>query len=387
MTQRLRRWLRVVLPIDQLAYLVLFALLLLIAIQSIRGFGPADKPATWQILIVLGTTLLYAAFRCVYFHPVENRRYGNWLMDSPWRYPKLLPLGPLHLVWQDVVLVAIWSALLPAEMFTRWTVPIMLLLAYCFGIGFTLCRMGIYRPVYVMGFFLGAFILALPSAIWCMVAALAIYAPAYWGIQLLLKRLSDGEAIPQYIGLGLPTGHIEPLLGWPVPPVPTERYRWSITQADAIQFAAFVGWLFFCIAWQGQDATGVEDGLRNTLGLITVLAVLARVLNYVVGYLPPVSFLGRILTWRWIIPGYDKVLVAPLAALIAAGVLPMAVNAIGLPSIVAYPLAAGVVVWLTLALPPSRSDWQLTGRHRIAYRLRAAYYQKSAASRMIPRTN
>jgi hypothetical protein len=386
MIQNLRRWIRVVLPVDQLAYLVLGILLSMIAFQSVRSLGPVDKPATWQIFIVLGSTLLYAVFRCIYFHPVENRQYGNWLADSPWRHPQPLPLGPLHLVWQDVVLVSIWSALLPAEMFTRWTVPFLFLLAYCLGIGLTLCRMGVYRPVYVMGLFLGAFVLALPSAIGCMAAALAIYASAYWGIQLL-GELSDGGEIPQNIGFGLPTGDTEPLLGWPAPPACTERYAWNITHSNAIQFAAVVGWLFFCVAWQGRDITGIEEGLQNTLGLITVLAVVVRTLIYVVGYLPPISLLGRVFTWRWIIPGYDKVLVAPLVTLVAAGILPMAGNAVGLPNVFAYPVAASVVVWLALALPPTRRDWQLTGQHRIAYRWRAAYYQRSAASRMIPRTN
>ncbi len=168
MIQHLRRRLRVVLPIDQLAYLVLVVLLVLAAIQYVRGLGPADKPATWQIFMVLGTTLLYAAFRCIYFHPVENRRYGSWLADTPWRHPQPLPLGPLHLVWQDAVLVLVWSELLPTDTFSRWTVPILFLLTYCFGMGFTFCRMGIKLPVFVMGLFSGAFVLVLPNATWCM---------------------------------------------------------------------------------------------------------------------------------------------------------------------------------------------------------------------------
>ncbi len=102
--------------------------------------------------------------------------------------------------------------------------------------------------------------------------------------------------------------------------------------------------------------------------------------------MPPISLLGRIATGRLIIPGYDMALLAPLAPILAAGVLPDAATAVGIPMVIGYPVAAGVVIWLALALPPRRTDWQLTGHHRIAYRLRAAYYEKTAASKMIPRS-
>jgi hypothetical protein len=105
MIRRFRRWLRVVLPIDQLAYIVLAVLLALTSVRLIRDRGPDDELAIWQIYVVYGSTILYAAFRAIYFHPVENRRYGNWLADSPWKYPQPLPLGPLQLVWQDALLI------------------------------------------------------------------------------------------------------------------------------------------------------------------------------------------------------------------------------------------------------------------------------------------
>jgi hypothetical protein len=271
-------------------------------------------------------------------------------------------------------------------MMSPWSVPILFLLTYCFGLGYNFCRMRIYQPVFIMGLMVGGFILALPDAMWCTAVALAIYGVAYWGIQLLLARLSNAEEIPPHPGWGLPTEKVEPLLGWPAPPEQTERFRWSISQSDAFQLAVVVGWLFFCVAWQTRDANHVEQGLQNALGLITAVAIAGRILVYIVGYVPPISLLGRIITGRWIVPGYDIVFIAPLVAVLAAVLLPEAAIAVGLSKIVTYAATTGVVAWLTLTLPPRRTDWQLTGHHRIAYRLRPAIYEKTAASKMIPRT-
>src|ERR1043166_456619 len=78
--------------------------------------------------IILGSaTASYALFRLGRFHPACNHGYAAWLKSSPWTPDKPLPFGPLHLVWQDFVvisaitLVAIWpshaDAALPAMVF------------------------------------------------------------------------------------------------------------------------------------------------------------------------------------------------------------------------------------------------------------------------------
>ena len=69
----------------------------------------------------------YAVYRLVRFHPVCNRGYRAWMTLSPWTADKPLPLGPVHLVWQDAIVIgalttiAGWHAhvnpLLPAGVF------------------------------------------------------------------------------------------------------------------------------------------------------------------------------------------------------------------------------------------------------------------------------
>src|SRR6266487_2602254 len=54
---------------------------------------------------------VYALYRLWRFHPACNQPYAAWLKLSPWTADKPLPLGPIHLVWQDAVVVGALTAL------------------------------------------------------------------------------------------------------------------------------------------------------------------------------------------------------------------------------------------------------------------------------------
>jgi hypothetical protein len=90
-----------------------------------------------------------------------------------------------------------------------------------------------------------------------------------------------------------------------------------------------------------------------------------RLLIYLNGYAPPISFRGRIVTGRWIIPGYDQVFVAPLLALIAGSWLPKVLINRGFGFVEANTISLIWVYFLILILGPSLKTWRLTGNHRI----------------------
>ena len=50
---------------------------------------------------------MYAFYRVWTFHPALRPGYCQWLCGTPWTSRKALPLGPVHLVWQDLLLLAI----------------------------------------------------------------------------------------------------------------------------------------------------------------------------------------------------------------------------------------------------------------------------------------
>jgi hypothetical protein len=91
-----------------------------------------------------------------------------------------------------------------------------------------------------------------------------------------------------------------------------------------------------------------------------------RGLIYTAVYHSPISLRGRIWTLRPIIPGYDYVLIAPLAMVITSIALPLALLAMGSPPDLAFALAAFAVILIGLAAPPTRFHWQLTGSHSIS---------------------
>jgi hypothetical protein len=94
--------------------------------------------------------------------------------------------------------------------------------------------------------------------------------------------------------------------------------------------------------------------------------VTIRIGVYMVNYWPPISFVARILTLRWIIPGYDRIFVAPWIALLVGVMLPVALSAAGLEPHIAAPVSASCVLWLVLSLGPTLESWRFTGSFRLA---------------------
>jgi hypothetical protein len=76
--------------------------------------------------------------------------------------------------------------------------------------------------------------------------------------------------------------------------------------------------------------------------------------------------MGRIFTLRWIVPGYDQALVGPLIAGVLAIGMPWLLSPVDLPISASLGLSLSVVLFVSLAAPPSLARWHLTGSHRIA---------------------
>ena len=133
MFRRFRAWLRVVLPAENALFGALILTLAPVLYAGIRSRLGADTD--WEeglpTLVPLLSAVIYGVFRAVYFNPMEHRAYGAWLSESPWQFPRPLPLGPLHLVWQDLFIVGLLTAIFPHDFLTRLNVPTIFLLAYC----------------------------------------------------------------------------------------------------------------------------------------------------------------------------------------------------------------------------------------------------------------
>jgi hypothetical protein len=105
--------------------------------------------------------------------------------------------------------------------------------------------------------------------------------------------------------------------------------------------------------------------LLAALFCVAGVAPFVRVVIHCDGYAPPISFLGRLATGRWIIPCYDQVFAAPLLAAATGYALGTLSAYLGLDPLFSHPVVVAVVLFICLGLGPSLTDWRLTGEHRL----------------------
>src|SRR5205807_2369048 len=84
---------------------------------------------------------------------------------------------------------------------------------------------------------------------------------------------------------------------------------------------------------------------------VGALCAFFRAFAYLARTRPPISWRGRLVKGRWIIPGYDRVWVAPLMVAAISAVLAQWLDRSGLPIPVWAGVFTTVVLTLTLVLP------------------------------------
>ena len=104
---------------------------------------------------------------------------------------------------------------------------------------------------------------------------------------------------------------------------------------------------------------------NNLLVVVVTFCSVSRAFVYCWGYLPPLNLFGRLVRFRWIIPGYDQVIVAPLGAVLVAYFLPRWLHEIESPVEFLVPLTVTVCALILINVGPSIDRWQLTGNHRV----------------------
>ena len=320
---------------------------------------------------------LYGLYRAVAFHPLRRPEYMKWLASSPWRESLPLPLGPIHIVPQDaVVLLAAELLILRGPEFglvapiLAFFVPYLLLLSLLLAA----TGQGSYRWWILFGLGLVVRLCNWPTA--GLGVALALYAIAYQGLRCSLSKFpwqdEDGldyarkalKGFPQFTQpASQPTTSCTP--GWPfnrlqpVNPKPQVSYGW------AFLLSLLVAWYLHVIATIAPPGD-IDEMLAMMYGFTTLLMPFMRIVVYCVGHRPPISLLGRIVTMRWIIPGYDQVFVGPICAMAAGLLSNVGLGLAGLPTSVAIPVGIFATVFLTLTMGPTLGAWQLTGTHRLS---------------------
>jgi hypothetical protein len=338
--------------------------------RFIVGAPAADHPVG-ELLVHLAT-ILYAIHRVVSFHPALNTEYRNWLKTTPWtsRYP--LPVGPVQLVAQDVLVIGALAALAwarhpeisPPHLILRFLFVYELLLA------FTFCVLHMVWFAYAIVFGLGLIVLFWPTPQIALAVAAAFYLVAFVGLRRALDNFESWELdwISEQTTLVMGQDALDRvrknILGWPFDIIRPRDVAVSIAYRDGLMLSLLLGWWMYVILQRVNPQA--RFGANFILVFIAQFAVAGRIGTYCWGYAPPISLWGRIFTLRWIIPGYDYVFLAPL---LAAGVTGAGISVQTLwkaPVEFAAPATLALLFIVTLTSAPTLDRWRLTGKHRLS---------------------
>jgi hypothetical protein len=143
--------------------------------------------------------------------------------------------------------------------------------------------------------------------------------------------------------------------------------------------AALAAWwvyVFGCKLWAAalannhltmrEQRENVSIGLTVVLMIGAIIMATVRITLYRISErFPPISLWGRIRTFRWIIPGFDRIFVAPVVIIVTALAAPRTLLDWGYNPPLAHSISAGLAVAVALLVGPTTKQWTLTGSYRI----------------------
>ncbi len=381
----MNRWLRVVMPPSWAVFIALTVYLgmdaIVLAIEWNLGVPFYSLVDEWVFIGVMASfAFLYAVFRVAAFHPAFRPSYCDWLSATPWTSAKTLPLGPVHLVLQDVLLLSVAVGLCwPRAGIEALAVLQVFLGCYLALLGLAHVGTGEKLWAYLVAFGLGFMVFFALSALFYVVAG-AVYVVALLGLRASLARFPWYE-VPrlQYMHwfmININKTRRSETLGWPFSRLgPGLAKELQMTHGDAFLTALLAGWMVFAV----NSHLNTDAMIFNAANMFFFmqLAVVVRLLVYCSGYAPPLSLRGRLAHGRPIIPGYDKVFIAPLLTVAVFLIAVSLSEWTSVPELVALPIGLTAAWWINFGMGPGLDSWRLTGNHRIVKGLLMGLGQQS----------
>ncbi|HEY2253826.1 MAG TPA: hypothetical protein VGH74_22280 [Planctomycetaceae bacterium] len=369
----MRTWLRVTLPIG---WAVGVFVLLYMGYEAFHLYfvGPQADRRVSDFLIELAV-LIYGIGRAFGFHPAFNPDYYKWLTASPWTNRKPLPAGPVHLVFQDVVLLAILAGVAwlrhPAI-----SLPLLVtkfLMSYEFGLCMSFRILSRPWSAYAIAFGFGLVVLIWPWPLLALAVAAAIYVVSLAGLILSLNDFENWDLShiegSQFITLSQQKAidrMRQNILGWPFDCIRPTDVAPSMSYVNGTMLSLLLGWWTFVLLARLPELPHPELWGTLLLGYFSLGVISVRLARYCWGYAPPISLWGRIFTLRWIIPGYDQVFLTPITILVATVSGGYLIGQFPEFIILIVPGAVFVIFFCALNLGPSLKRWRLTGNHRLS---------------------
>ena len=332
-------------------------------------------------LMLIGAAVWYALYRIWRFHPACNPAYAAWLTLSPWTADKSLPLGPVHPVWQDGLVLAALAAF--ARLRTGLD-PMLLLfgfgLAYLIAMTLVLAITRRWRSSLVLGFLWPALVLPTIRGLPEQAAIMAAIVLFIWhGHRESLRAFPWGYLTglgqplnPQPRSLlhaqielripGLSSAMLDTssrAVGWPYLALTPKVQHPAVSSLTSCWLALLFGWWTFCLC-AFLEIT-VPPGLLLTL---FICAAAIRLLIYCGTVTPPFNVWGRLTSGRLIIPGFDRVFLTPLAVIVLGIVGGALLPRDGAWANRSTAFLVTVLWFVLLAGGPTLQNWFLTGHHR-----------------------
>ncbi len=346
---------------------LLFVFVFLTWVESRLGQDLPIKSRLVNFLLFYGA-VYHAVFRVLVFHPVFRSGYRSWLELTPWTFRKPLPLGPVELVWEDGLVLGpliLISNTLPDSRAPQLLCTFLLVHLIGVNLSFWLTRSRGFG--YATAFGLGLAVWTWYEPIACLAVLAGTYALAYEGLRRALARfpwvrrgstetVHDATWI-EYLGF-----YLEPC-GWPHDRMMADVIRCpSVRRIHAVLCTSLACWWFYALVSLINDPEvrwGVSVG-----GFVAAMSFtpIIRLGIYIQGYLTPLGPWARIRTNRWIVPGYDRVFVAPICSPLVGLAVLVLLSACGVPGPARCTVAAGMSILAALITPPRLREWRLTVR-------------------------
>jgi len=278
-----------------------------------------------------------------------------------------LPVGPLHLVPQDVLWLLLTFLLWHGPQYS----PLYLPLCYLFGYLVVMCSSCWATELAAMGYLLAFGIGEVvrqwynPAAAICIAGWL--YLAAWLAVRRMLARFP--WEMPWYWERSSLQAVAEEtkqrMLGWPLDQLHGRIGDAKVDHLTGTLVSLLFGWWSYCLLSLITNPLTAAGFRQMVLVSTALMGISVRALGYWIDYRPPISFWGRLWTLHWIIPRYDHIWVTPILIYVTARYVPGVLIGWRVPSDIALTVATTLVALLAFNMPPSFERWRLTGFHRI----------------------
>jgi hypothetical protein len=306
---------------------------------------------------------LYGAYRVIAFHPAYSKRYSLFLALTPWSIDKPMPKGPVHIIWVDIVVIAVLTFLCYQNSTIQSIWPTVIFFgSYLICLFFTFNK---EQSLQRMSIFVFTPFVVFPhrSPYYAAILLLVFYVIFYFGLRNYHKNFPWNTDFWKYDQTKtlLKQALTQRVIGWPHRQLKCFDPEFEFTFVSSLVCSLIITWWLHVIIWFIDEPIGLAF-----LFVISYFLFIFRLTIYLShGHLPPINFWGRLFTFRWIIPGYDTIFLGPICVLLVCFGTVVNGFLIGLNFIWIFDIAVFLMFLVAFLMPPTLKEWRLTGKSRI----------------------